>query len=256
MRRLVIFVEGDLERAVLKPFLDPYTQARFGQVDIIRGSGNGYFRGNFVEDVRLELTEADTYVVCLIDLYEEPFGVFDPSRDTVEAGFEAVRRAIEAQVVGHPNLWRFAAFPVVREPEAWLFACRAVMNKLQSQPHPAPETIPHPAGDIKRLYSGYVGKLSTGRFLFGLAHAREVYEDNCPHFRLLIDWITNPPQSPAQTREREAAQAWIARRDALDKEWQALEQAAYAVGLDDEALLAQADDKYAEYRQHCQTYSH
>jgi len=251
MMRLVILVEGDLEHAVIKSFLAPFCRPYFSRVDVYPANGNGYFVRRFVKDVIEELNEKDTYVLCLIDLYGEPFGIYNTGkRDnheiSVEESFLKLKQCIEDQI-NHQHKWRFTAFPVIREIETWLFAIPVVMRKLNSQVHPAPETIHHPAEMLNKIYSGYK-KLTTGKVLFRDATAQSVYDDNCPHFKLLVDWLKNPPQSPLSTHQLESKTimenyAVIAE---LSLRFEMLYDEALRTG--DESTLDRACDAEAEYK--------
>ena len=127
---LYIFCEGHTEEAVLKNFLRPYWSKRFLDCEVIRYDGAGDLKVNFAADATRELrTEPDAAVLCLVDLYEEPFGVYDKKRMSIEKGFDTVRRQLQGRI--DPELWpRFGAFPVVMEPETWLLADEQIQRKI------------------------------------------------------------------------------------------------------------------------------
>jgi hypothetical protein len=96
---------------------------------------------------------------------------------------------------------RFGAFPVVHEIETWLLA--DAPNTLGSAVAMAyPEQIVHPAEYLRQYYEEKkqrYHKLATGRELFRKADARRVFDDNCPHFRLLAGWLRTPPEATPRT---------------------------------------------------------
>lgn len=221
MSHLVIMVEGETEELVLKNFLRPFWEKAFQDIEVIyEGKGNGYFIAEFVEDVRRELTD-DSYVLCLIDLYKEPFRVYDPNTMTVEEGFRRLKQVLESQII-HPKRWRFAAFPVVCELEAWLLADPVVMKSLGSKSPPNPELIRHPAVELKKLRPDYSKRL-TGKALFGDAKAQRVYDDHCEHFKLLADWLQNPPKQPKDDTITKSIKAWELELERLQDEYYSLE---------------------------------
>lgn len=181
--------EGQTEAAILKPFLRPYWEKRFATVEVLHYNGNGELKAKFKKDAEQQLrTEADSSVLCLVDLYHEPFGIYHPDTMTVAEGFQQVQSFMMSQIEARRQ-HRFGAFPVVMEIETWLLADRYVQRQL-SRLIAEPETIPHPTAYLQALYqaeSRYYNKVVDGRSLFGRAHATEVYDDNCPHFNLLVD---------------------------------------------------------------------
>lgn len=228
---LYIFCEGHTEEAVLKHFLRDYWSQRFVDCEVIRYDGAGDLKVNFAVDATREFKgEPEASVLCLVDLYEEPFGVYDKSNMSREEGFDAVRKQLTGQIKPEYH-HRFGAFPVVMELETWLLADPQIQSHINTL-YPAPETIEHPAQELKNWKSNY-NKRIHGKDLFNRVNARRVYEDNCPHFKLLIDWIITEPEKPdpqvlKSLHQWEAhQQALITRRDeAQRKSQQALEQGA------------------------------
>jgi len=195
MTHLVILCEGVTEKRVLQSFLRPYWQVRFRTVEIQSYDGNHDLRVNFKRDAERQLAEdPETSVLCLVDLFQEPFGLYQPANMTVEEGFKLVRDRMYREVNSRFHL-RFGAFPVVMEIETWLLADPVVQQRLgETTVHP--EKIDHPYGHLEKIYRSKkdrYGKIVNGVTLFGVATAARVYADECPHFNQLVDWIANRP---------------------------------------------------------------
>lgn len=250
MAHLLILCEGDTEAEVLKPFLRPFWEIRFDKADVLHYGGNGELKRNFKADTELYLTQRqDSSVLCLMDLFNEPFNIYSSSSMSVAEGFEAVQRFMYAQIT--PTLrHRFAAYPVVMEIETWLLADPMIQTYL-GQDIPNPETIAHPCGFLEQLYrlrNHKYKKKSDGKKLFDRASATRVYEDTCPHFNQLADWLKNAPPAPAPPANQEIAAlvaAWERERDEKYQRFWELERAAQT----DEELQAaiQAENVYLDF---------
>lgn len=238
-RILYIFCEGETELAILKGFLQPYWSVRFTQCEVIRYDGAGDLKNRFSQDAQQELRDDSTCsVLCLLDLYEEPFGVYRRGQMAHEDGFVQVRNQLLGQIKPdyHP---RFGAFPVVMELETWLLADPHIQEKYLERPYPAPEAVEHPAEEIRKCRPSYK-KLIDGKRLFGQASAKRVYEDNCPHFKMMIDWLITEPapvRSPQNEAQKQRWEAWEHERQRLQDN---LEQAYLAI---DKALGANLPDE-------------
>ncbi|MDX1992416.1 MAG: DUF4276 family protein [bacterium] len=190
MGELFIICEGHTEANTLKAFLRPYWSKRFDDCQILRRDGNQDVITKLREDVEIALNGyPENAVLCLIDLYEEPFGVYKREM-TREEGFRKVKERLEALVAPQFHT-RFGAFPVVMEVETWL---------LVDLDYSSPEEVERPAKELKKLKPNY-NKGIDGSRLFRSASAQRVYDDNCPHFKLMIDWLVAEPIE--QTREVE-----------------------------------------------------
>lgn len=207
---LLILCEGDLENAVIKQFLQIYWSQRFSHCEVVNYGGAGNLKTKFASDAFHELTaDPQASVLCLIDLYEEPFAVYDKAKMSPTEGFIALREVLLARMPAkfHP---RFGAFPVVMEPETWLLADSTLQSGKIGKRYSEPENIDHPTAELERRLSRYK-KLIDGTNLFARASAKRVYEDNCPHFIKLVDWLITPPPPP-QTYPEELKK----RREAYD----------------------------------------
>lgn len=194
MKRLTILVEGFVEEEVVKPFLKLYWEETFGDVDVIRFDGAPDLKTRFVSISSKRLREGD-FVLCLVDVFEEPFRVCKPNM-TPEEQFDRVQAWIHEEVVRNiaPQLYeRFAAFPVVMEIETWLLADADLWKEDERTSEP--ETIRHPVARLQRIFKAKnkrYDKKTDGISLFKKASVVRVFEDNCPHFKKLIEWIKNP----------------------------------------------------------------
>lgn len=221
MAHLLILCEGDLEKQVLESFLRPYWRQRFSRAEIQQYSGAGDLKRNFKADAETWLRfEPDAAVLCLVDLYEEPFGLYQSGTMSVNEGYRVLHEHLYKTIRErfHP---RFGGFPVVMEPETWLLAAPAVQRYLDLGEIGAPEQIKHPAGYLENIYETRrqkYGKIQSGVDLFSRASAEQVYQDNCPHFNVIADWLITPPAAP--TRQRDPAIQ--ARKDAWEKRGEAL----------------------------------
>lgn len=193
---LYIFCEGHTEADVLISFLRPYWKQSFTGCEIVRYSGAGDLKAKYVLDAtHIFKTEPRAAILCLIDLYEEPFRVYDRDRMGLETGFSALQSAL-MHPIPPSERHRFGAFPVVMELETWLLA-DPVLQKRWQVSYPQPETIYRPSQVLKKILSSGYNKRIDGRRLFGDANAQRVYDDSCPHFRHMIHWLENPlPELP------------------------------------------------------------
>lgn len=250
MAHLLILCEGDIEKRVLEPFLKPFWSVRFNTVEVQKYSGNGELKTNFKGDAERQLTqEPDSSVLCLVDLYEEPFGLYQPQSMSQFEGFTVVRdfmyRQIKSRFYNH-----FGAFPVVMEIETWLLADPKVQNQL-GESIPYPEEVRHPGGRLEQIYrsrNSTYRKILDGIKLFGMASATRVYEDTCPHFNQLADWLRNPPLAPVSPANQKIAAlvaTWERERDQKYQRFLELERIAQT----DEELAAaiQAETAYLDF---------
>jgi hypothetical protein len=205
---LLILCEGKTEGEVLEEFLKPFWSARFQSVEIQHYTGNGQLGARLKADAELQLrTEADSWVLCLVDLYKEPFRVYNRQRMSIEEGFAAVRKELYLRVDAQYHA-RFGGFPVVMELETWLLADQHIQQRMGST-FTQPENILHPVRELEKWYESRrkaYKKLTSGQLLFREASAERVYADNCPHFNQMADWLRNPPPHlPDYDPERRAA---------------------------------------------------
>lgn len=255
MTHLLILCEGVTERRVLKSFLNPYWSVRFQTVEIQSYDGNQELRLNFKADAEKQLsTEPDSCVLCLVDLYEEPFRLYDPQSMTIEEGFDRIRDYMYVQVDARFHS-RFGSFPVAMEIETWLLADPNVQQHLGiTNPISYPETEKHPFSYLEKIYQGrnqQYGKVNDGITLFRKADAQRVYADNCPHFNQMIDWlVSKPPDAKAETI-RTAQAEWERLRDELYNTMLELDAKAMTDEELDTAIQAEA-----AYHNHLQTYDH
>lgn len=207
MSRLFIFCEGYVEQENVKNFLRPFWQKRFDDVEPPRRYSGAYdLRNNFKRDAEILLKNKDWYVLCLLDLYEEPFKICKPHMSHAEQ-FTLVQRYMYEQINPQYHA-HFAAIPVVMEIETWILADPVIqkshlrLNDLIS----SPEEIEHPYAELKRLFGGAYDKRIHGTKLFRLASAQRVYDDNCPHFKQLVDWLVNPSALFVSDKQKELDQ--------------------------------------------------
>jgi hypothetical protein len=237
MSHLLILCEGDLEQRVLEAFFIAYWQSRFRTVEVQKYAGNGDLKINYKADTQTQLkTEPASSVLCLVDLYQEPFGVYTSSMN-VQQGFLAVQQWLYNAIPQHYHA-RFGGFPVVMETETWLLADPQIQQKL-GQSFPDPENVYHPAGELEKIYRAkkqQYDKIIDGVTLFRQASAKRIYDDNCPHFKQLLDWLTTPP-SILPSPQSSAVQQWEQELEQKYQHWQALERAA----------AIQAEKEYVEY---------
>jgi len=190
MSRLFIFCEGFVEQENLKGFLRPYWQQRFDDVELRRYDGAPDLKNRFKKDAEMLLSDKDWYVLCLLDLFEEPFKICKPHMSHAEQ-FDLVQRYMFERIDSKYHS-RFAAIPVVMEIETWILADPALQRSELRTEIANPEDIEHPYVKLKGLYGGHYDKKIQGSMLFRQASAQRVFDDNCPHFRRLIEWLLNP----------------------------------------------------------------
>lgn len=198
---LYIFCEGHTEESVLRSALHSYWSIRFNDCDVIRFSGAGDLKARFSnEAMNIFYTEPNASILCLVDLYQEPFGVYDQSKMSVNEGFNKLKAKMYNSI--DPRFhYRFGAFPVVMEIETWILADYQIQKKLGKY-YQYPETIDHPSMELKKWRVNYNKKVD-GLTLFREISLKRVYEDSCPHFVLLIDWITNEPEKPLSEHSKQ-----------------------------------------------------
>jgi len=189
---LYILCEGHSEESVLPTFLQPYWSVRFSQCEVVRRyDGNGDLKQNFREDSHLYLLENDVFILCLLDLYEAPKEWYDRNKHDRETAFQLIQRRLYDQI--NPTYHsRFGGFAVVMELETWLLADPKLQQEVFHREYPHPETIQHPAAELEKVYAGYRKGLDAPK-LFGKASAKRVHDDNCPHFRKLVEWLITDP---------------------------------------------------------------
>jgi len=154
---------------------------------------------------------------------------YQPDKMTIPEGFIRVQSFMYGQIEARLQP-RFGAFPVVMEIETWLLADPTIQAEF-NQNLTAPETIKHPATFLSSLYDMYkksaYGKILDGKKLFAKTSAKRIYDDNCPHFKLMIDWITNPPHDEKKEQITERQRIWHEQFDRLeayvDALWQRFE---------------------------------
>jgi hypothetical protein len=200
--RLTILCEGDTQQAVLKKFLAPFCQG-FDRVFIFNSRGAGRLKQEYKKITELELSsDPEAVVFCLIDLFRAPFTVpryVKEEADPHLAQYTYIKKHMEENI-NTTLRERFYAFPIVMEIETWLLADEQALNDYLTPPRTRrfqrphnPETIAHPAeelGGLVRLHRSedYI-KTIHGRRLFERASVERVYNDNCPHFEIMINQL-------------------------------------------------------------------
>jgi hypothetical protein len=265
--RLVMLCEGFTEKEILKAFLQLYCTG-FTQVEIVLPAGvggAGRLKTEFKAIAERELyADADTCVICLIDLLKAPFHFprqVEDSDTPRQARFAYIRQYMEEQIEASLR-GRFRAIPVVMELETWLLgefeAVKGYLRTSELQPWPSPEDIPEPARHLNSLFRRFRGseydKRLHGRLLFNRADARKLYDDHCPHFEPLINELLSlqgiaPLKSPPGFAAPNAE--LFARLAALQQQYDALFVEAETSGLDDFSpeqymLLQEIDRQIAE----------
>lgn len=231
--KLIVFCEGDTEYYTLKDFLSPYWTKRFKSCKPINMGGNAKLKNRFLQDAKDFLEDPNNYVLCLVDLFEEPFQL-SKTPVTHAENYELIRKFM---YFGIPETQRerFGGFPVMMELETWLLADSDVMAYIGKKCPIAPENIEHPAEFLKGAWqtdpTRSWTKGDTVLKLYRRASAERVYQDNCPHFNQIADWITgkitSAPLQPPSVHETQ------------NREFQALEQTIE----EKRKLRDQADDK-------------
>lgn len=196
---LFILVEGDTEDAVVKNFLKPYWERRFVKCEVFNFRGSGNLKGKYVETTRRILSQPNHAALMLIDIKNDPFGI-QASSATHKEAYEKLRERLYAGL-GMRESAALGIFPVVVELETWLLADPDFQKDRLKKTFLHPENEPNPSDIIKKHITSY----RKGQFAkkhFDSASAVKVYEDNCPHFVLLADWITQeqPPQDNRTVR--------------------------------------------------------
>ncbi|MFZ4814881.1 MAG: DUF4276 family protein [Phototrophicaceae bacterium] len=245
MATLFILCEGETESEVVKQFLYPYWSQHFDRTDLRQYSGAGELKTHFKKESEDYLRQnPEGGVLCLLDLYEEPFRVYDKAKHSHAEGFQQLKALLEAQI-DQKLRHRFGAFPVVMEIETWLLADPKIQNDVLKNEWRSPETVEHPAQVINGHYRKGLGKLTNNRQLFPQASAKRVYDDNCPHFKLMIDWLVNPFPIPVLTSVKEPSPSQLHQQ--LYDHWQMLDAQLEQTPTDEalEAAIA-AEEAYYE----------
>jgi hypothetical protein len=190
---LNILVEGDTEAEIARGFLEHYWEHRFTKCQVFNSRGSGNLKAHYVRDTKKLLSTPDQAVLVLIDIKNDPFGVQSNSADAAEA--YRVLRAILYGKLGMQESDLVGIFPIVVEPETWLIADPNIQKTYLHKIYDHPETEVDPTAIIKRDIPGYrKGRGATK--IFAKASAKDVYDDNCPHFKYLVDWIRGEKPTP------------------------------------------------------------
>lgn len=243
--RLVILCEGHTEDRVIKDFFAPYCP-KFSRIDVINTKGSGNLANEFEVLADLELEDdPQVYVFCLIDLLNVPF-TFPPyvheANDPHSEKFKWLQIYMRGKIT-ESKRDRFFAFPVVMEPETWLLADEQALNDYFRPPTSNPIKCPHAPEEIEEptaMLSGWIRqfrphdysykKMIHGSALFRLTNAQRVYDDNCPHFKLLIDELKRvqgedvDPASQYSIPNETLYLKWAELERKRDNFWQEFEQ--------------------------------
>lgn len=250
MPTLYIFCEGYTEATILCPFLKPYWEQRFSECEVARRyDGKDDLAKNVRKDAHEYLSDPDVFILCVVDLYEAPFRLYDPNKHSYEVGFRIIQKALYDRIDPLYHA-RFGAFPIVMELETWLLADKRLQQELFKHDYSYPETIPHPATALGKVYSNYRKGLNA-KSLFEKASAKRVYEDTCPHFQKLIDWLiaANPTQ---QKKTHEQSRYLNYKQQLEDLQAQADEALRYCEEYLAQGQIEQAvewDERYKQYEQ-------
>lgn len=222
MSFLRILCEGETEQAVLKEFLRPFWQERFQHVQVESYLGNGTFKTNFSVDVLDTLTQdMDASVLCLIDLYKEPFNIYKPGQMSIKEGFTKVQEYMLSRIPKRYHV-RVGVFPVVMELETWLLGDENIQSSLEINiPQPETHTSAYQViAQARRKQRKSYSKKIDGINFFRRASAKRVYDDNCPHFCIIADWLSTQPtveQSLSDMQLTEKQQQWEDKQQALSE---------------------------------------
>jgi hypothetical protein len=197
--RIVLFVEGDTEYAVLPAFLRRWFDTQhLGSVSVQaeRFVGCGELVREAPKKARKYLDDPrrgkETVVISLLDYHGAPLK-WPGSAESLDARLTWGRRKMETGV-GNA---RFRQFFAVHELEAWLLSQPAILPRgvQPGIPSNAPETVDdnEPPGKLldrlflKALNRGYKKRVD-GATLFGKLDP-EIAAARCPHLREMLDEI-------------------------------------------------------------------
>ena len=196
--KFVVFVEGYLERTVLRSFLSSWlnsaTMRRVG-IDVIRFQGGSEFRNKLPSAVRRHLhgpSNVDLIAaIGMLDLYGVNY--YPNHVSTVEDRYDWLCQHVEREV----NCAKFHMFCAVHELEAWILSQpeilpaevrRALPGRVQS-----PERVNFdspPSKLLKRLYREKLRrdykKIVDGSNLFSRLDPA-VARDKCPYLKKMMD---------------------------------------------------------------------
>lgn len=189
-RTLFILVEGETEFAIVKRFLQPYWEQRFKRCEVINYKGSGNLKAKYVERVRKILSQPDQAALVLIDIKNDPYDIQNKAVSLIDA-YQRIRHIMYAGL-GLEEHDRLGIFPVVVEVETWLLADPTIQQEYLKKEITHPEHEPNPELEIKRLAKYYKKGLSAKKY-FDKASALDVYNDNCPHFVYLANWLSGKP---------------------------------------------------------------
>lgn len=191
-KTLYIFVEGETEKAVVKDFLKPFWQKRFTKCQIWQYKGSGELKDKYIRDCE-KLVEKGYAVLILLDAKNDPFDIWKyQTQDPTEA-FNLLRNRLRDRISFLVSEEELGIFPVVIEIETWLLADLAARNPNMKSKYPTPETVKNPEEILKDTEDYTKGERA--KSFFKVADAQRVYQDNCPHFVLLADWLAGEPTS-------------------------------------------------------------
>ncbi len=260
MNELLILCEGDLEKKVLCQFLQPYWSQHFRDCIMVNYEGNGGFKGNVKSDAKRHLSyHKENYVLCLLDLYQAPYEIYDRTRMTHAEGFIALQNILLSYAAPHQQQ-RFGAFPVVMEIEPWLLADPNIQEKYcGGTAFPLPETEVHPRSALQGIFKERRKRYREtieGAQMFSDASAIRIYEDSAPHFRLIIDWLIAPPRPEQPVWDDTQDMQWRSQLKTLYNELDHCEKR-FDAEINDEirgGLIRHSDELHAQINQLEQNY--
>jgi hypothetical protein len=197
-KRLLILCEGQTEEVVFKDFFNPLCPQL--SIKVWSAYGAGKLMSIYVKQAESALAEDAALVVfCFIDLKQVPFTFpknVESNANPIAARFQYLQQQMKAKI-NEDVRPRFFAFPVVMELETWILADAEGLSHYLREKFPVvttPETIENPVDYLKPIikrargeaYGKEIGQIKT---IFKHISAQRVYDDNCPHFELIINQL-------------------------------------------------------------------
>lgn len=199
--KIVLFVEGDTEYAVIPDFLKRWLDTRLKEenkmlvgVQAVRFDGWAEMEAECAARAKRYLNAPKEDVIAvlgLLDLYGPTF--YPSDRDTASKRYDWAKAYIEKKV----GAKKFSQHFAVHEIEAWLLSDPAIfppeIKKALTNKYPHPEQVNStepPAKLLNELYQKHLKrpyrKTVDGRSLFAKLNPATAYS-KCPKLKMLLD---------------------------------------------------------------------
>jgi hypothetical protein len=195
-QKIILFVEGELEKEALPEFLRTWLNASHNKSGIELRAINMGGAGNYIEELpeQFESFENDEAVlgfIGLLDLYRLDEHLTEiQTVSGKDAKLAKAKKLLESKV---KTTKKFEQHFAVQETEAWFFTIPETelgvdLGQFKSKP---PENIEKPADELKTLFAKKeksYSKVTTGKQLFKKLNADDCKE-RCPNMKTMLTAI-------------------------------------------------------------------